>query len=62
LEDWERFKRTSDHFIQDNEILYKEFDESKGDNNKPKGKPYYLFEHAVSLEKISGRVCTWSRI
>jgi hypothetical protein len=37
-------------------MLYKEFDESKGDNKKPKGKPYFLFEEGVSQEKISGRV------
>jgi hypothetical protein len=55
-EDWERFKGTLYHFIQGNEILYKEFDESKEDNVKPKGKPYFLFEDAVSLEKINRRV------
>jgi hypothetical protein len=55
-DDWERFKGTPDHFIKGNEMLYKEFDESKGDSMKPKGNSYFLFEDAVSQEKYSGRV------
>jgi hypothetical protein len=53
---WDRFKGTPEYFIADNEKLYSEYDETKNDNRKRKGKPYFLFRDGVPDEKIQGRV------
>jgi hypothetical protein len=54
--DWERFKTTPEYFINNNENLYREYDETVNNNRRKKGKPYFLFEDGVSKEKIQGRV------
>jgi hypothetical protein len=51
--DWKRFKSTLEFFIADNEIFYKEYDGIEKDNIKKREKPYFMFEDAVSNEKIN---------
>jgi hypothetical protein len=43
-------------FIANNEKFYREFEGSEKDNIRKRDKPYFMFEDAVSNEKILGRV------
>jgi hypothetical protein len=58
---WERFKATPEYFINNNENLCREYDETVNDNRKKKGKSYFLFEDGMSKEKIQERLAEFTK-